>query len=155
MSSAAGYKRKTATFCELGSQASTARHHNHRPTARWLQKYITDRFLSRRRYDNHTIPSPTSYQQARRSSLNLLAERFDISVEHARFGDQYRSGHLTIILVAGNHMHQPAITFLRIRVIRTRCPFSCHGLEKITRSPSITGQCDLAAVSQSRHYRTL
>ena len=37
MSSVAGYKRKTANFCELRSQASPARHHNHRPTTRWLQ----------------------------------------------------------------------------------------------------------------------
>ena len=36
MSSAAGYKRKTANFCELRSQASPVRHHNHRLTTRWL-----------------------------------------------------------------------------------------------------------------------
>ena len=37
MSSAAGYKCKMANFCELCSRASPARHHNHRPTTRWLQ----------------------------------------------------------------------------------------------------------------------
>ena len=63
---------------------------------------------------------------------------------NAHLGDQYRSGHLTSILVTGDHMYQPAIVFLRIHVTNTRCQFSYHGLDKSPRSPNITGQCYLA-----------